>query len=101
MAKGLKPLRHVKKKEIKEDKLVTTYFQTRDYFEENKKKIFQIGGGLIALIVLVTFWVSSKKGAEYDASYELGVAMATSAEAEPDRSGVCGHSPGANPEKTG
>ncbi len=83
MAKGLKPLRNVKKKEIKEDKLVTTYFQARDYLEENQGNILKIGGGALLLIVLVTFWVTSKKDAEYDAAYQLSMAMTTSAQDEP------------------
>ncbi len=83
MAKGLKPLQHIKKKEIKEDKLVTTYFQVRDYMDQNKKNLIKYGGGGLLLIALVVFWFSSKSGAEYDASYELGVAMMVAGQSEP------------------
>jgi TolA-binding protein len=83
MAKGLKPVQRVKKKEIKEDKLVTTYFQAREYYKKNQKNILRIGGGAIALIVLIVFWVQSRGSAEYDAAYELGVALSTVQMTEP------------------
>jgi len=75
MAKGVKPVKRVSKKEIKEDKLVTTYFQARSYWEENYKTILKAGGVVLALIILVAFWFSSKRNSEYTASYELGIAM--------------------------
>jgi tetratricopeptide (TPR) repeat protein len=83
MAKGLKPVQRVKKKEIKEDKLVTTYFQARDYYNTHKKNFLRIGGSAIALIVLIVFWVQSRGSAEYDAAYELGVALTTIQQTEP------------------
>jgi len=61
MAKGVKPIQRVKKKELKEDKLVTTFFQVRDYLDENKTKIFRIGGVAVLIIALVTFWIHSKR----------------------------------------
>lgn len=76
MAKGVKPVQRIKKKELKEDKLVTTYFKARDYLSHSGKMIFRIGGIILLLIVFVVFWVRSKSSAEYQASYELGVALA-------------------------
>ncbi|TKJ41701.1 hypothetical protein CEE37_03805 [candidate division LCP-89 bacterium B3_LCP] len=83
MAKGVKPLQHVRKKELKEDKLVTTYFQSRDYFSENKNKIIKIGGAVILIIALTAFWFTSKRNAEYQAAYEMGVALTAAQAVDP------------------
>ena len=51
----LKPQKKVSKKEIKEDKLVTSYFETRKWIEQNKR----IVGYIIAtplIIALLGFW---------------------------------------------
>lgn len=83
MAKGIKPVKRVTKKEIKEDKLVTTYFQTRKYWEEHSKVLWRVSIVVLALVVLLTFWLTSKKKAEYTASYELGVALLSSMQNNP------------------
>ncbi len=83
MAKGIKPVQRVKKRELKEDKLVTTYFQARDYFETHSGNILKIGGAAVLIIVLAVFWIRSKSNAEYQASYELGVALMVSQQADP------------------
>ncbi len=84
MAKGVKPIRRVTKREIKEDKLVTTYFQARKYWEEHSKTLLKIIVGVLAVLVLATFWFTSKKKAEYSASYELGVALMSSMQGDPE-----------------
>lgn len=83
MAKGVKPIQRVKKRELKEDKLVTTFFQARDYLDEHKKNIFRIGGAAVLLIALVSFWVYSKSSAEYQASYEMGIVLTTAQQGDP------------------
>jgi tetratricopeptide (TPR) repeat protein len=55
----LKPQKKVSRREIKEDKLVTTYFETRKWVEENKR----IVGYIIAtplIIVALGFWWHQK-----------------------------------------
>ncbi|MBU1880625.1 tetratricopeptide repeat protein, partial [bacterium] len=83
MAKGINPVKRISKKEIKEDKLVTTYFEARNYWKQNYLNILKIGGAVLALIILVSFWTSSKRSSEYTASYELGIAMMKSSQGNP------------------
>ena len=83
MAKGVKPVRRVKKKELKEDKLVTTFFQARDYYEEHSKNLWRIGLAALLILVVAVFWVRSKTGAEAQASYELGVAALAAQQGNP------------------
>jgi tetratricopeptide (TPR) repeat protein len=49
----LKPQKSISKKEIKEDRLVTTYFQARKWIEENKR----IAGYIIAIPFVIAFLV--------------------------------------------
>ena len=84
MAKGVNPVKHTVKKEIKEDKLVTTYFEARNYWKKNYQNILKIGGVVLALIILLSFWTSSKKSSEYKASYELGIAMMKTSQGNPE-----------------
>ena len=59
------------RKEIKEDKLVTFYYKTRDLLEEFQKNIF-IGIGIAAAIgLLVYFFIQHKKTNNEKASIEL------------------------------
>jgi tetratricopeptide (TPR) repeat protein len=83
MAKGVKPIQRVKKKELKEDKLVTTFFQARDYLDDNKKTIIRIGGAAVLIIALVSFWIYSKSSGEYQASYEMGIVLAEAQTGDP------------------
>ncbi|MBK7106054.1 MAG: tetratricopeptide repeat protein [Ignavibacteriae bacterium] len=47
------------KKEIQEDKLVTSFYKTQGFFEKNQQYLL-IGVGIIAAIVLAVFWYNSK-----------------------------------------
>ncbi|MBK8945777.1 MAG: tetratricopeptide repeat protein [Ignavibacteriae bacterium] len=47
------------KKEIQEDKLVTSFYKTQGFFEKNQQNLL-IGIGAIAVIVLAIFWYNSK-----------------------------------------
>jgi len=70
MLKGQKKIRQ---KELKQDKLVTTYFQSKDWFgnPDNKKKVY-IGVGIVAiLIVAVFFYMSNKKAKNEEAELKL------------------------------
>lgn len=47
------------KKQIKEDKLVTSYYQAQKFYEDNQSKIL-LAVGAIAIIIVAVFWYSSK-----------------------------------------
>ena len=50
----------IAKKEIQEDKLVTSFYQAQEVFEEHKQKII-IGVGAIAILILAITWFVNKK----------------------------------------
>jgi len=50
----------ITKKEIQEDKLVTSFYNIQEYFEENKQKLLT-GVGVIAVVILGVFWFVNKK----------------------------------------
>ncbi|HVN47436.1 MAG TPA: tetratricopeptide repeat protein [Bacteroidota bacterium] len=56
----LKPQKKITKKEIKEDKLVTTYFEAQSWLENNKRLAAYIVAAPVA-IVLILFWWHSKR----------------------------------------
>lgn len=47
------------KKQIKEDKLVTTYYQAQKFYEDNQSRILMVVGA-IAVVVVAIFWYNSK-----------------------------------------
>ena len=47
----LKPKKKIPKREMKEDKLVSTYFEATNWYEENKKMVSSVFTGLIVVIV--------------------------------------------------
>lgn len=50
----------LKKKEIKEDQLVTSFYKAQEYFETNKQKIL-ISVGAIAIIILAITGILIRK----------------------------------------
>ena len=48
------------RKEIKEDKLVATYYKAYGYFEENRSRVLTIGGILIAIALLIYFYINNR-----------------------------------------
>jgi tetratricopeptide (TPR) repeat protein len=48
------------RKEIKEDKLVSTYYKAYGFFEENRSRVLMFGGILIAIIALVYFYINNR-----------------------------------------
>jgi tetratricopeptide (TPR) repeat protein len=56
----LKPQKKVSKKEIKEDKLVTTYFEAQSWLENNKRLASYIVAAPVVL-VLLWFWWHAKR----------------------------------------
>jgi TolA-binding protein len=70
----LKPQRKMKKKEIKEDKFVKFTLEAKSYVEENAKQVMTIAGGIIALILMIMFYVYVHNGTVTDATTLYGKA---------------------------
>jgi tetratricopeptide (TPR) repeat protein len=56
----LKPQKKISRREIKEDKLVTVYFEARSWLEKNRKVIYYIAIGLVAAAVIVFLWSKNR-----------------------------------------
>jgi tetratricopeptide (TPR) repeat protein len=56
----LKPQKKISRREIKEDKLVTAYFNTRGWLEQNTKIISYVAIGLAAVAVIIFLWSKNK-----------------------------------------
>jgi tetratricopeptide (TPR) repeat protein len=63
------------KKEIKEDRLVTTYYQVYNFVMENKNRLGIYVGGLIVVIAAVYFYISNKAENNRLAGIELSRVM--------------------------
>jgi len=67
----------ISKKEIKEDKLVTTYYKSIDYFNQHKNKIYLYGGIVVVLIAAIFWYVNNKAANNEKATTELGKILAS------------------------
>lgn len=63
------------RREIKEDKLVSTYYKVRGYFEENKNRIFIYGLAVVAVAAAVYFYLDARKGSNEQAGFALSKVM--------------------------
>jgi tetratricopeptide (TPR) repeat protein len=74
MLKARKKITH---KEIKKDKLVTAYFDTKEWFNkaENRKRVYTIGGIIIVIAVLVFFYVSNRNAKNEEAEVKLSAVI--------------------------
>jgi len=63
------------RKEIKEDKLIATYYKAYGFFEENRSRALMFGGILIAIIALVYFYISNRKEDNIEAGTQLARIM--------------------------
>jgi len=68
----LAPKRKISKKEIKQDKLVETYFKAKTFFEENQRTILIALGSLVVVVLLVIYLVNRSKEREIEATTLLG-----------------------------
>ena len=71
----LKPKKKISKREIKEDKLVTTYFEAQTFFEANRKRL---GTAMTILVVIIAAgWIYFNNRAENNlsATTDLGKVM--------------------------
>lgn len=70
----LKARKRITKKQIKEDKLVTTYFKTIDFFNRNSRNVAIGFISILAIIALFLLMARSKQSAELKASEQLAKA---------------------------
>ncbi len=59
------------KKEIKEDKLVTTFYEAKGFYEENQTKILAALGALAIIIVAIVLYINKVESNNEIASIEL------------------------------
>lgn len=60
----------IKKKELQEDQLVTTFYKAQDFIEKNKQ-VLMIGIGTLAVIILAITWYANKKLEDNKTASEL------------------------------
>lgn len=74
---SLKARKKITHKEIKQDKLVTKYFEARNWFEndENKKKVYIAAGVLVVLVVVGFLYFSNKKAKNEEAETKLSAVI--------------------------
>jgi TolA-binding protein len=68
----LKPKKKISKKEIKEDKLVTTYFEATTWYETNKKIVNGVLTGIVILAIIVVAYMNNVNSNNAKANTELG-----------------------------
>jgi TolA-binding protein len=68
----LKPKKKITKKEIKEDKLVTTYFEATTWYEANKKTVNGVLVGIVILAVVLVAYMNNVNSNNLKANTELG-----------------------------
>jgi tetratricopeptide (TPR) repeat protein len=68
----LKPKKRITKKEIKEDRLVTTYFEAQSWFEQNRKRVSSIFFGVLLAGIAAWFYFNNVAGQNRSATADLG-----------------------------
>lgn len=68
----LKAKKRITKREMKEDKLVTTYFQLMAKFEDNKRLISGVLFGLVIVAIAGWFYINNRMADDANASADLG-----------------------------
>jgi tetratricopeptide (TPR) repeat protein len=68
----LKPKRKITKKDLKEDKLVSTYFKTTQFFYQHKKYVSWGITGLVVLAIAGVIYFNNRAANEAKAATELG-----------------------------
>ncbi len=68
----LAPKKKISKKEIKQDKLVETYFKLKTFYEDNQKTILISIGSLVLIILLVVYLVNRSKERDIESTTLLG-----------------------------
>lgn len=68
----LAPKKKISKKEIKQDRLVETYFKLRTFLDENKKAILITVGSLVVIVLLVIYFVNRSIERDFESTTLLG-----------------------------
>lgn len=68
----LTPKKKISKKEIKQDKLVETYFKLKTFYDENQRTILIAVGSIIVFIFLIVYLVNRSKERDLISTTELG-----------------------------
>ena len=66
--------RRITKKEMKEDKLVTTAFKLQDWIQKHSNQVLMVAGGVVLVAIVVFFIFSSKSSRNKKAAVLLGKA---------------------------
>ncbi|MCF6270434.1 MAG: tetratricopeptide repeat protein [Melioribacteraceae bacterium] len=69
--------RKLSKKEIKEDKLVTTFYEAKEFYEEKQTTIFSVIGIVVAIVIGVVLYTSKVDESNLSASVELSRVLST------------------------
>ncbi|MDE3058232.1 MAG: tetratricopeptide repeat protein [Bacteroidota bacterium] len=67
----LRAKKKISKREIKEDKLVTSYFEARQWYDVNRKRVNMIAGIVVAAILLGWFYLNNVSANNEKAAVEL------------------------------
>lgn len=59
------------KKEIKEDKLVTTFYEAKSFYDDNQTAIFSVVGIIVAIVLVAVLYSSKMEESNLSASVEL------------------------------
>jgi tetratricopeptide (TPR) repeat protein len=65
----------ISRKEIRQDKLVETYYKTIAYFDENKSRLYLYVGALVVLIVGIIFYIQHRNERNQEAGVHLARVM--------------------------
>ena len=68
----LKPKKKISKKEIKEDRLITSYVQATTWYQNNKKTVNGVLTGVVVLAVVIVAYVNNVNSNNAKATAELG-----------------------------
>jgi TolA-binding protein len=68
----LKPKKKISKKEIKEDRLVTSYFEATTWYQANKKIVNGVLTGLVVLAIVIVAYMNNVSSNNLKATTELG-----------------------------
>ncbi len=71
----LKAQKKISMKEIKEDRIVTMYFQAQAWINENKRLAAYIVGAPIAIAVIIFFWIQKRSEWNLEANAKLAKVM--------------------------
>ena len=71
----LQKKKKLSRKEIKEDKLVSTYYKTIGLYEENKSRVLLYAGALVVLAAAIIFYINNKKESNEQAGLMLSRVM--------------------------